>query len=480
MNLSERIAHGLSWTLASRIFTQGFQFAFGLALARLLTPSDFGAIGMLFVITGFALAFSDAGLGSALIYDQAATDAHFSTVFWLQLAAGAVLTAMFFVAASHIGAFFEIPILEPISRFIAFTFVIQALGQTHSAMLSKQLRFRQLAIVNIISTLASGAVASALAWYGYGVWALAWQGLLAPTITTALLWLESKWRPRFIFDSRAAVDLGRYGLYLLGHTSINYWLRNGDKLLIGKLVGAYDLGIYTRAYTLMLLPLNNIGAVLGQVMFPALSQLQNDLPRFKRSYLSALQAIALVMFPLMIGVSALCEPLVIFLLGPQWKEVTPILQILSLVGLVQSIIFPVGWVFTALGKTKEQFHLSIILAFAFVAAVGVGVIFGIKGVAYAYALWTLLSSWLNLRLAGSFINLPTMEVLKAVAKILLMATAMGAIVFALDRRLLEDFSNLTRITSGAAIGITIYLGLCTLTRDTTFVRLTRFVSTRFA
>jgi len=479
MSLTERVAHGLSWSLAARIFTQGFQFAFGLALARLLTPSDFGVVGMVFVITGFALAFSDAGLSSALIYDQEASDSHFSTVFWLQLGAGVFLTAVFYVAAPWISYFYEMPVLEPLSRLVAFTFVVQALGQTHSAMLSKHLRFKQLAVVNIISTVASGAIAIILAWRGYGVWSLAWQGLLAPVLTTFLLWLQSRWRPSFVFDPRAAKTLGRYGLYLLGHTSINYWLRNGDKLVIGKIIGAHDLGIYTRAYTLMLLPLNNIGAVLGQVMFPALSQLQNDLPRFKRSYLSALQAIALITFPLMIGVAALCDPLVIFLLGPQWSEVTPILEILSLVGLVQSIIFPVGWVFAALGKTKEQFHLSIVLAFAFVVAVSAGIFFGIKGVAYAYALWTLLSAWLNLRLAGSFINLPMREVVRAVTKVLVMAIVMGAIVFAVDRNFLDSYPNFVRIASGSVIGIVIYLGLCMLTKDTAFVRVTGFVSARF-
>jgi len=238
---------------------------------------------------------------------------------------------------------------------------------------------------------------------------------------------------------------------------------DGDKLLIGKVVGAHDLGIYTRAYTLMLLPMNNIGAVLGQVMFPALSQLQNDLPRFKSAYLSALQAIALVIFPLMIGVAALCNPLVISLLGPQWEEVVPILRILSLVGLVQSIIFPVGWVFTALGKTKEQFHLSIILALAFVGAVGIGILFGIKGVAYAYALWTGLSSWLNLRVAGKLLDLSPQRVLTSVMKLLLMSMIMGMTVFLLDQEVLINFSNLARIGLGSVVGVAIYLSLCLLT-----------------
>jgi O-antigen/teichoic acid export membrane protein len=478
MNFTERVSHGLSWSLASRICTQGFQFVFGIALARLLTPNDFGIVGMLFVITGFALALGDAGLSSALIYDQQATEVHFSTVFWLQLGTGACLSAIFFGAGSYIADFYELPTIGPLSRFISFTFVIQALGQTHSAMLSKHLRFKQLAVVNIASTLFSGVIAVGLAWFGYGVWSLAWQGLLSPTIVTILLWIQSGWRPRLTFDPRAAAVLGRYGLYLLGHTSINYWLRNGDKLVIGKLLGAHDLGIYARAYSLMLLPLNNIGAVLGQVMFPALAQLQNDLPRFRSSYLSAIQVIALVVFPLMMGLAALCEPFVLFLLGPRWSEVTPILQILSFVGLLQSIVFPVGWIFTALGKTKEQFHLSIYLAFAFVLTIAFGIQFGIKGVAYAYALWTLLSAWLNLRLAGSFIDLSLQEVLKTLSAPFCMTSLMGAVVFGVDHELLRELSSVFRIICGSVVGIALYLGLCILTKDRAFATLTRFISAR--
>lgn len=478
MSLTARIARGLSWSLASRICTQGFQFVFSIVLARLLTPADFGVVGMLFVITGFAQAVSDAGLSSALIYDQESDEARFSTVFWLQLCAGAGICAIFVIAAPFIAQFYEMPLLKPFAEITALIFVIQALGQSHSAMLSKELRFKELAIVTVTATLLYGISSVLLAVKGYGIWSLVWPGLISSAVSTTLLWSLTRWRPRFTFDRSAAKALGRYGIYLLGHTSINYWLRNGDKLVIGRVLGAHDLGIYTRAYSLMLLPLNNIGAVLGQVMFPELAKLQADLPRFKSYYLSAIRLIALIMFPLMIGIAALCEPLILLLLGPQWKEVVPVLQVLSLVAILQSIVFPVGWIFTGLGKTKEQFQLSLLLGVLFVLTIGTGIWFGIMGVVYAYTVWTLLSAWLNLRLAGSFIRLPLSEILRGIAGTLVMAILMGAIVLSLDRGLLLGAPNYLRVGFGFATGFSSYLALCILTKDKVFAQFTRLVLQR--
>jgi O-antigen/teichoic acid export membrane protein len=478
MSLTGRIAHGLSWSLASRICTQGFQFFFSILLARLLTPADFGIVGMLFVITGFAQAISDAGLSSALIYEQEANQSHFSTVFWLQLLAGVGICAIVIAGAPFIAQFYEMPLLKRLAEITALIFVAQALGLSHSAMLSKELRFKELAIVNVTTTLLSGVISVVLALKGYGVWSLVWPGLASSVGSTALLWYLSRWMPRFVFDGSAAKGLGRYGIYLLGHTSINYWLRNADKLVIGRALGAHELGIYTRAYSLMLLPLNNIGAVLGQVMFPELAKLQTDIPKFKSAYLSAIQLIALVMFPLMIGIAVLCEPLVLLLLGSQWREVVPVLQVLSLVAVLQSVVFPVGWIFTALGRTKDQFKLSVVLGLLFVPTIGIGILFGIMGVVYGYTLWTLLASWLNLRLAGSFIRLPLYEIIKSVASTSVMALLMGAIVFCLDRSALSGAPNYLRVGFGFAVGCTSYLALCILTKDRVFAQFTRLVFQR--
>jgi O-antigen/teichoic acid export membrane protein len=478
MTLRQQVLHGMSWNFTSRLGSQFFQLAFSIVLARLLSPKEFGVVGMLLVFTGFAQALADGGLSSALIYRQNSTEAHRSTVFWMQTAAGAALSLLFYFGAPAIAAFYGLPILKPLSHLVACTFIIQALGLVHNALLMKEFRFKAVAAATLGSTAISGIIAILLARQGYGVWALAWQGLIATTVLTMLLWLLSGWRPHAIFDRAAAKDLGGYGIYLLGYGSLNYWLRNGTNLLIGKAIGAHGLGIFSRAYTLMLLPLNNVSAVFGQVMFPALSQVQNDIPRFRRHYMMATRLIALITFPLMTGIAALSEPLILLLLGPKWAEVIPILQILSFVGLFQSIIHPAGAVYTALGKTKSLFHMTLVLVVAFVIVMVPALRFGILGMTYAYSAWTVLAGLLNLWLVGRYMQSSAWAILASVAQLAMIAGVMGALVYALDTGPAHAWPLAVRLLAGFFAGAGSYTALCLVLRNEAFADLMKLVSDR--
>ena len=477
-SLRETGLHGLSWAFASRVGGQAFQLAFSIVLARLLTPEEFGIIGMLLVFTGFAQTLADFGLSSALIQNQAVAEIHRSTAFWLQSAAGLVLCVVFFVGAPYVAQFYSTPVLEPLTRLVSCVFPIQAIGLTHYALLTKEFRFRALAVATFASTIVSGIVAVMLAWRGYGVWALAWQPIIATGSLTAFWWLQSGWRPRLLFGRQAAVQMGSYGIYLLGHATINYWLRNGDKLIIGKLLGSYPLGIYSRAYTLMLLPLNNISGVFGQVMFPVLARMQDDLPRFRRAYLKATQFIALIAFPMMFGLAALSAPIILMLLGEKWRDVIPVFRVLSFVGLVQSIIFPVAWIFTSLGRTKAQFQLSVGFAAAFAVAMGIGVQYGIMGVTYAYAAWTLVAALGNLHVAGGYIGLSAGQSLLAVSRIFLMAAIMGSIVFGTDALISNAWPAAARAGVGTLVGVLSFVALCLVSRDATFAEFVQIAAAR--
>ena len=471
MSLRQKVVHSLSWNVLGRVGSQFFQLGFSVALARLLTPSEFGVIGMLIVFTGFAQILSDSGLGAALIYNQELTEAHCSTAFWLQLAVGACLTGLFFFGASIIAVFYALPILAPLTRLISIVFLVQAAGQTQYALLTKDFQFRRLTAANVGATVTSGVLAIVLAWKGFGIWALAWQMVSMASVSSLLYWALSRWRPRFIFHNNSALELGRYAIYQLGNGSINYWLRNGDNLTIGKVLGAGPLGIYARAYQLMLLPLNNITAVFGQVMLPALSQIQEDLPRFRRVYLNATKLVALASFPLMVGLAVLSGPLIALLFGPRWIEVVPILKILAFVGLIQSIVSPVGWIYSGLGRTKALFLVAVALGFGFVVAMAVGIRFGILGVVYAYTIWTGLGCILHLRVAGQYIGLTILQTFWSVARISGMTAAMGMVILGIDLAYGHNWSNMVRLSSGTLIGFATYLALCVLTRDETFSEL---------
>jgi O-antigen/teichoic acid export membrane protein len=219
--------------------------------------------------------------------------------------------------------------------------------------------------------------------------------------------------------------------------------------------------------------------MFGQVMFPTLAHIQQDLPRFRRLYVSATRQIALLSFPLMTGLAALSAPFILFIFGDKWSEVIPILRVLSLVGLFQSIVYPVRWIFTALGKTKAQFQLSIFTAIGFVVAIYLGIQYGgILGVACAYAAFAVAAGLLNLHLAGKYIELSARSILVGVARIFLMACIMGLGVFIFDVGLAAAWPAGARLFVGVLVGICSYVALCLLMKDVTFQEMIQLVASR--
>lgn len=455
MNLKKQTISSMFWSFIGHFLVQFFNFIFILILARLLTPREFGLIGMIAIFTGFATIFGDLGLGAAIIQKLEITFLHIVSVFWINVLVGVLLTAIFIGFAPVISKFYGEPILYSLTILIAFNFLIRSFGVVPGNILTRDLKFKELALANIISILISGIVSIFLAWKGFGVWALAWQGIIASIILTLGYIIFCKWRPEFKFNYSYLKELTGYGANLLGHSTINYWLRNLDSLLIGKFIGSTELGLYTRAYSLMLLPLNNISAVIGRVMFPVLTKLQNDLVQFKQVYLQVTRLIALITFPLMFLLFVISEPLILIIYGEKWEGVIPIFKYLCLVGLVQSIVFPVAWIFQAIGRTDIQFRLTLGLGVLFVTAMLIGINFGLMGIVYAYIIISLPSAYLNLKYAGKLINLNLNEIMKVLKYIfiagLLMATGLYLLNLLINHRLPDWMLLMINFSAGFII-----------------------------
>ena len=470
-DLDLKISKGVSWTFLFRVLNQLVQLAFSILLARLLGPEEFGTIGIITVFSGFAMVFGEFGISSALVQRKEMLEIHVSTGFWLQFTISIVVSLVFWTSAPYLAAFFEIPIITVLTRIISVVFVLQAIGQTHYALLLRSFCFREIGLAIFGATLIAGSVASALALLDFGVYALAWQPVAYTLVWTIIICLSSNWRPKLMFSWNAASSLLKYSTYLFGHSSLNYWMRNGDNLLIGKFLGTADLGIYSRAYSLMLLPLNNIGVILGQVMFPSFSILQDDLARFRILYLRALRMIAFITFPMMTGMSFLSKSIVQIMFGNTWEGVTPILQILSVVGLLQSIIFPVGWIYTSLGRTREQFLLSLFLLVVFVFLMIVGIPYGLMGVTYAYSAWALLSAILNIWIAGGYIGINLGDVVRALRGRALLTAAMLLLLVLFDYMVAMNLGHVWRACSIVTIGVISYCFLCFVFKDEIFVEI---------
>ncbi|MBK8985268.1 MAG: MOP flippase family protein [Chloroflexi bacterium] len=468
-SLRQQAVRGIGWTAVAQFGRQLIQFIILALLGRLLSTEEFGLLGMTAVFVGFANLFGEMGFTAALIQRQELTPRHLSSVFWLNLAGGVIMALLMAFGAPLISQLYQEPRLTPITLLIAVTFPINALGLVHRAILTRQMRFRALGLSELLAVLASGLLALGLALNQFGVWSLVWQALALAIFTTLFLWGMTRWWPTGGFSRSAIRELWGYSSNLLGYQAFNYWARNGDNFLIGRFLGADALGLYTRAYTTMLLPVNQVVGILGRVLFPTLAKVQDDHQRVKRIYLQTLAAIALISFPMMLGLIIIANNFVLVVFGPQWLPMVRTLQILSLVGLLQSVGSTVGWLYQAQGRTDWMFKWGIAAGTLSLISFVVGTYLGsIETVALCYAILALPLSYWGFAIPGRLIQLSMTEVLLALAPIFGLSCVMAGITAVTTYFLPPTWPAWFQLAVQTAVGGTTYLGLILLLKPAAY------------
>lgn len=409
MSLRESAASGVKWSTTSQAGRQVMQLATTVMLARLLSPSDFGLMSMAVVVIGFVNLFKDLGTASAVVQRRDPTEGFLSSVFWVNVVFGFLAMAVLFAGAPILASFYREPRLVPILEVLSLTFVISGLSILQQAIFERNLAFRALAKVEISAIVSGSIVGIALALLGAGVWSLVGQALAIATVTTALLWASSAWRPKAIFRWREIRSVSGYSLNFAGFNVLNYVMRNADYLLIGRFLGAQDLGYYTLAYRLLLYPVQNISWVISRVMFPVLSQIQDDNVRIGRVYLRVCGIVAMIAFPIMFGLWALAEPLILTVFGSRWTPVVLLLMILAPVGLIQSIATTVGVIYQVKGRTDWMLYWGIGSSVLVMAAFVTGLPWGILGVAAAYAIVSVILIYPNFAIPFRLIDMRVRE-----------------------------------------------------------------------
>jgi O-antigen/teichoic acid export membrane protein len=428
-DLRGRTITGLGWSGISQVLNQGFIWAISIVLARILGPKVYGLIGMIMVFTGFATVFGDFGLGAAIIQRKDLETRHLNAAFWINVTMGATLTMLMVALSPVVAWFYKEAVLLPLTAMIALKYVIDSLRVVQIALLNREMRFKTLAGIQMGSNVVSGLVGLGFALYGMGAWSLVAQTLGASAVLFVVSWRLGSWRPRFSFELRACKELFGFSAYVLGNDVVNYWARTLDQLLIGRFLGPAALGIYSRAYTLMLMPLNQISRVVGRVMFPALSSIQDDKPRVKRAYLKSISVIGLVTFPMMIGSFVVSDHFILALLGPKWAGAIPIFKIFCWVGLLQSIWTTVGWIYFSQGRTGLYLTMGAINSGACMLAFVIGIRWGIIGVAWSYFIYNSVLFYPGLTIPGRLIDLTFSEMVKSLSPMFFCALIMGAAVW---------------------------------------------------
>jgi O-antigen/teichoic acid export membrane protein len=362
------------------------QSASAAIMARLLMPADFGLVAMVTALTGLAQAFADLGLSEATIQREDISDAQVTALFWINVAIGLGLTVLTAASAPLLAWFYHQPRLRNLTLALSLNFIIGGLRVQHDALLKRQMRFRAVAIRNCVGVLIAVPITLIMAWRGAGYWAIAAFPLIFNFLQMALSWAMVPWIPGLPRRGAGVRSLVSFG----GHVAASYFVsninRNTDNVLIGWYWGATPLGLYSRAYNLLMLPLRQLSIPAASVAVPAFSRLQDDPERFARYYLRAISLMAWVGTSVLGFLFVAAGPVIVLALGHKWLEAAPVFQILVVGSLGQLLLDSTVWLLISRGQSARLFKLLLIMSPIIVGSYAIGLPFGIKGVALSGSL----------------------------------------------------------------------------------------------
>jgi O-antigen/teichoic acid export membrane protein len=455
-----KIASGLAWKVASQVFRQLSRVAVVVILARLLTPEEYGLAAMVLVFSALVLIFADLALGAALVQREELSEEDRSTVFWTSAAVGTLFMLLGFAASWPLAAFYGEPEVQPLFALLSVSFLVTALGTTQSALLNREMQFRSLELRMMAGTLVGGTAGIVVAAMGGGAWAIIVQQLAIAATSTLLLWVFSPWRPRFTYSLHSLRSLGGFSLNVFGTRVLFYANRNLDNLLIGRFLGPASLGAYAIAYNVMLMPLARIAQPIVEVLFPAMSRIQDDRPRMAAMWLRANRMIGAITVPAMIGLILVAPEFVATLFGSRWEEATPVIQILAWVGLLQSLQRLNSSVLLACDRTATLLRYSIVVLAASVVAFVGGLHWGIVGVATGYAISSTVVEPYYTWLTARTLELRLTDFLRSLAGVAQATAGMAAVVLVAKEWVVSpDLPAGVRLLIFVALGTATYLAL---------------------
>jgi PST family polysaccharide transporter len=459
--LGRRAARGTAITLIGQWAGFVLQTLSTVVLARLLTPADFGLVAGVLVVTGLAELLKDLGLGAATVQRRELTGPQLNTLFWVNAGLGVVTAAAVAASAPLVAAFYDQPAALRVTLVLAIAFLFSGISVQHQALLSRTLQFRSLTAIDLGSRAAGLVGAVALAVAGGGYWALVASPLITAIARWAALWTVCAWRPG---RPRWAADMGSllsFGGWTSGFGIVNYASRNADNALIGRYVGAADLGIYSRAYQLLLLPLQQVNMPISRVVLPTLSRLQGQPERFRRFYQTAMTAIAYVALPAVALMAVLAHEIVDVMLGPGWDEAAPLFQVLAVAGVTMTLGHANGWLYQATGHARRQAIWGVVSRTLTIAAFVAGLPWGPYGVAVAYAVSSVVLMVPGFALATRGTPVAMRHIVAAVWRPALVALVTFAVSWVVHRAVVDGFPLVLVLATTGVAALTAYAGLVT-------------------
>ncbi|MCL5282116.1 MAG: oligosaccharide flippase family protein [Planctomycetes bacterium] len=386
---------GVIWGFLDRIGQQGISFVITMILARLLAPAQFGLVGMLTIFMEVAGAFVDSGFSAALIQKKEVKDIDICSAFYVNVLTSLAAMGLLYVGAPWVAAFYHQPILTSLLHVLSLKLVIGSLACVHSALLWRRIDFKTQLKMGLVATPLSGALGIVMALQGFGVWSLVTQYLTATFLRSAFLWIVIPWRPRLVFSLASVREMFGFGSRLLASGLLNTFFEDLYLVVIGRLFSATSLGLYNGARRIQTLATTNTTTVVTHVAFPVFSRMQDDPLRLKRSLRKAMTLLALIHFPVMMGLALVAQPLVNVLLSPKWAAAAPWLQLLCLVGATyphQALLLNL---LKAKGRSDLFFNLEVFKKILTVLAIVITYRWGVVGLLWGQITLSALGYYIN-------------------------------------------------------------------------------------
>lgn len=479
MGLKDQAINGVLWNSAGKFSAMGIEFVVGIILARLLTPKEFGLIGTLMVVIALSEIFINSGFSQALVRKQDCTQKDFSTAFFFNLLVGTLFFLILLVTSGLISRFFNNPELMPLIQVLGIGLIISSLTLIQRVRLTKEINFRLQTKISIIASVLSGAIAISMAFSGFGVWSLIAKTLTNQGLNSIMLWYWNRWKPDFIFSIESFKALFGFGSKILLSGLIGTLLANINYIIIGKYFTPQDLGYFTRAELFRNLPSQNVSAIVSDVGYPVLANVQDNRPLMKEVFRKMLVNTFFIIAILMAGMASTAEAMVMTLLGEQWMPTVVLLQMLCVIGIMVPLNTMNVNILNVVGRSDLYLKLQFFIQLMVIPNIFVGVFLGIKALIVGMMLIALAGYVIFNHESNKILNYPIREQLHDIVPGLLLALSMAIVVFSVGYFTL--FSPIITLSIQILVGIVFILASGEILRleEYNFFKLTLLGKLRF-
>ncbi len=454
MSLGKKMFTGVLWSAVDKLSTQTVQFILGIILARLLTPTEYGTVGLLLVFITISKVFMDSGFTVALIQNQERTDADISTVFVFNIAISLISYSVLWIAAPYIASFYNLEIISSLLKVLALSLIINAFYSVPYTLISITLDFKTISKINFASTIFSGLIAVYMAYHGYGVWALVAQTLINSITMVVMVWIFNSWRPSFVFSKKSFKKLFSYGSKLLVSSLLERIVSDLSSLLIGKYLSTKNLGFYTRGTQFTNFFSSGLRSILDRVLLPGLATVQNDMDLLVRHVKQIIRLNALITIPIFFGLFILSKPIIQVLLTDKWIMAVPIMQIFCIARLITLICSINVNLLYIIGRTDLALRQQFLKITVRIILVMLSIKFGIIYIALAELLSTAIHYFINSYYPGKLMNYGAFKQLRDVLPFFIAGLVMAIIVYFTT---IGIENNILKLVFGPLVGISTYL-----------------------